>query len=96
VDKNVRKYSRGKSGKYSFVWRYIPSYKRRYLAFRWVIKDIRFNLNKSFSDRIFKTLLNLVTEPEKSFAWKSKNYTYAYIFKNFRKSLMHNLRTTSK
>jgi hypothetical protein len=96
VDKNVRKYSRGKSGKYSFVWRYIPSYKRTYLTFRWVLKDIRFSTSKTFDERLVNSFFSLTNEPEKSFAWKSKNYTYAYIFKNFRKTLMQNLRTTSK
>jgi hypothetical protein len=28
VDKLKRKHSRGKSGKYSIVWKYIPKYKR--------------------------------------------------------------------
>lgn len=95
VDKNIRKYSRGKSGKYTFIWKFIAPYKRIHLAIRWLIKDIKFNQNKTFNDRLLKTFNNLVFSPEKSFSWKSKIFSHNYVFKNFRKSLMTSLRTTS-
>lgn len=95
VDKNIRKYSRGKSGKYTFIWKFVAPYKRIHLAVRWLIKDIKFNQNRSFHDRLFKTFNNIVISPEKSFSWKSKIFSHNYVFKNFRKSLMSSLRTTS-
>lgn len=94
VDKNVRKFSRGKSGKYTFVWKYVAPYKRLYLTMKWAVKDIKFYQNKKFSERLIKTFTNLTLSPEKSFAWKSKIFSHNYVFKNFRKSLMTSLRTT--
>lgn len=95
VDKNIRKYSRGKSGKYTFIWKFIAPYKRIHLAVRWLIKDIKFNQSRSFNDRLLKTFEILLFSPEKSFSWKSKIFSHNYVFKNFRKSLMNSLRTTS-
>lgn len=96
VDKNVRKFSRGKSGKYLFIWKYIAPYKRPYVTLKWIFKDITFNGKFTFLKRIEDTFLNLTVDPHQSFAWKSKNYTYGYIFKNMRKSLMTNLKTIAK
>ena len=95
VDKNIRKYSRGKSGKYTFIWKYVAPYKRIKLAMRWIVKDIKFFQNKQFETRLLSTFENLTNSPEKSFAWKSKIFSHNYVFKNFRKSLMTSLRTTS-
>ena len=95
VDKNIRKYSRGKSGKYTFIWKFIAPYKRIHLAVRWLIKDIKFNQSRSFNERLLKTFDVLVFSPEKSFSWKSKIFSHNYVFKNFRKSLMSSLITPS-
>lgn len=95
VDKNIRKYSRGRSGKYTFIWKYIAPYKRTKLSMRWLIKDIKFFQNKKFQNRLISVFENLITSPEKSFSWKSKIFSHNYVFKNFRKSLMTSLRTTS-
>jgi hypothetical protein len=48
-----------------------------------------------FQERLIKTFENLYYSPEKSFAWKSKVFSHNYVFKNFRKSLMSSLKTTS-
>ncbi len=95
VDKNIRKYSRGKSGKYTFIWKFIAPYKRIKLSTRLIVKDVKFYQSKKFEDRLTKTFENLYYSPEKSFAWKSKIFSHNYVFKNFRKSLMSSLRTTS-
>lgn len=95
VDKNIRKYSRGKSGKYAFVWKYIAPFRRFNLAMRWITKDVKFSFEKNFSDRLLTVFSNLVLSPTKSFAWRSKTFSHNYIFKNFRKSLMTSLKTTS-
>jgi len=95
VDKNIRKFSRGKSGKYTFIWKYVAPYKRTQLSMRWIVKDIKFFQSKKFQDRLINTFDNLMISPEKSFAWKSKIFSHNYVFKNFRKSLMNSLRTTT-
>lgn len=95
VDKNIRKYSRGKSGKYTFIWKFIAPYKRIKLSTRLIVKDVKFYQSRTFQERLIKTFENLYYSPEKSFAWKSKIFSHNYVFKNFRKSLMSSLRTTS-
>ena len=96
VDKNIRKYSRGKSGKYTFIWKYISPYKRLYVSFKWILKDIKFNSSKTVSKRLFETFFLLLFNFENSFSFKSKIYSYNYVFKNFKKTLMLSLRTTTK
>lgn len=93
VDKNIRKYSRGKSGKYIFIWKYISFYKRKYVAMRLIIKDIKFIKGLKFKNKIWKSLFNLFFRIKKSFLWKSKIFSYNYIFKNYRKTLMKSLKT---
>lgn len=95
VDKNIRKFSRGKSGKYTFVWKYVAPYKRTYLAMRLIVKDIKFFNSKKINERIQKTIINLNNNLEKSLVWKSKVFSHNYVFKNFRKTLMTSLRTSS-
>ncbi len=96
VDKNIRKYSRGKSGKYTFFWKYVPFYKRKFITARWVAKDIKFYNSIKFSERINGVLNDLMFNEKETFPYKSKKYTYFYIFKNFRKTLMINLKTINK
>lgn len=96
VDKNIRKYTRGKSGKYVFVWKYVAPYKRSYLTYRWFLKELKFDDNRYFHKRLYNLFQTLTYNIKQTFAWKSKNYTYAFIFKNFRKSLMSNLKTIAQ
>lgn len=95
VDKNIRKFSRGKSGKYTFVWKYVAPYKRLYLAMRLIAKDIKFFNSKKLNERVEKTFYILNTNIQKSLLWKSKIFSHNYVFKNFKKSLMSSLRTSS-
>lgn len=94
VDKNIRKYSRGKSGKYVFVWKYIAPYKRFYVALRWILKDIKFNHNNKISERIVDIFLKLTEDPKNSFIWRSHLFAYTYVFRNLKKTLMTTLKTT--
>lgn len=93
VDKNVKKYSRGKSGKYTFVWKYVTIYKRIFVAIKLLLKDIKFAHGQKLSNRIQNSMSNLFLEPKKTFLWKSKTFAYNYIFKNYRSTLMTSLRT---
>lgn len=95
VDKNIRKYSRGRSGKYTFIWKYVAPYKRIKLAMRWIVKDVKFYQSQKFNDRLLKTFENLLLNHEKSFAWKSKIFSHNYVYKNYKKNLMSSLRTMS-
>lgn len=95
VDKNIKKYSRGKSGKYVFIWKYIAPYKRFNLAMKWIAKEIKFSSDKQVKDRIVSTLKTLIFDSKNSFAWKSKVFSHNYVFRNLRKTLMSTLKTSS-
>ncbi len=92
VDKNVRKYSRGKAGKYTFVWKYIAAYRRKHLTLRLVAKDVKFASGRKLQERIKNALFLIFLDSRKSFAWRTKMFSYNYIFKNYRKTLMKTLK----
>ena len=94
VDKNVRKFSRGKSGKYIFIWKYIAPYKRAKTAIKLIAKQVKFYPHKTFSSRFLHMLLDLHQNPL-NFAVKTKNFSYNYVFRNFKKTLMANYRTVT-
>ncbi len=94
VDKDVRKFSRGKSGKYRFVWKYIAPYKRAHIVLKWLVKEIKFINEKTFQKRISKMFFLLNNSPQNTFTWKSKNFSHNYVFRNFKKTLMTTLKTT--
>ena len=95
VDKNIRKFSRGKSGKYVFLWKYIAPYKRPYLVMKLMAKDSKFYQNKLLKDRLQQALLSLSLGENKNFVIKSKTFSHNYVFKNFKKTLFTTYKTVS-
>ena len=95
VDKSVRKNSRGKSGKYIIIWKYVPTYKRLYTTLRWFIKDLKFHKLKTFKMRFFKILETFILNPKSSFLVKLRQFVHVYVFENLKNKLMKTLKTTS-
>lgn len=95
VDKSIRKHSRGKSGKYTIMWKYVPVYKRLYVTTRWLLKDLKFQKSKTFNERLFKTLETFLTNSETSFVSKLKKFTHYFVFHNYKKTLFRTLKSTS-
>jgi hypothetical protein len=95
VDKNIRKHSRGKSGKYTIIWKYVPIYKRLYITIRWLLKDLKFQKSQTFTERLFKTVETFLTTPETSFVYKLRKFTHYFVFQNFKKTLFRTLKSTS-
>lgn len=93
VDKNIKKFSRGKSGKYVFVWKYIPTYKRTSLTLNLIKKNLTFAPGLNFRQKLLNTLELIFFKFDQSFLWKSRTFIYNYIFKNFKKTLMLNFQT---
>lgn len=93
VDKNVRKFSRGRSGKYKFVWKYVAPYKRRYATMRWLAKDVKFVSDRTFKYRLYQVLHDLYFDLRSTYAYQSKLFSQNYVYRNFRKSLMSTLMT---
>jgi len=95
IDKSVRKNSRGKSGKYMIIWKYVPIYKRLYVTIRWLLKDLKFQKLKTFSERLIRTLEIFLLTPHLSFVCKLRKFTNVFVFKNYKKTLLKTLKSTS-
>ena len=93
VDKKIRKYSRGKSGKYSLVWKYVPIYKRLYTVMRWFYKEVKFQKALNFSLKFKKTIQNFLKAPNKTLLNKWRIFTHAFTFINYKKSLLSTLQS---
>jgi len=93
VNKDLRKNSRGKSGKYMVVWKYVPSYKRLYITMRWFLKDLKFQKPSTLEARLFQILESLFLTPELSFLFKVRQFTHRYVFKHFKKTLLRSLKS---
>lgn len=95
VDKSTRKHSRGKSGKYVILWKYVPVYKRLYTVLRWLIQDMTFQKARKFELKFWQAL-NLISNTSKnSLIVKFRNFNHNFVFKNFKKTLLQNLNTVS-
>ena len=96
VDKKIFKNTRGKSGKFTFIWKYITSYKRNFLVMHWVLKELRITQGRTLQDRL-KTLLKiLILQPRKTWIWKVKKFSYNYVYRNCRRTLAESYRTVTK
>lgn len=95
VDKSIRKNTRGKSGKYMIIWKYIPLYKRLYVTMRWFLKDLKFQKFKTFDERLLKTIETFFFTPDLSFVYKLRKFTHFFVFKNHSKTLLKTLKSTS-
>ena len=94
VDKMKRKHSRGKSGKYSIVWKYVPKYKRFITVLRWLVRDVRFQKARTFSERLFRSLESLLFDKTSHLIYKLRNFVHFYVFQNYRKTLLRTLKST--
>lgn len=94
VDKQIYKNSRGKSGKYTFVWKYIAPYKRHLLISHWLMKEVRVSTGKTLQDRLNIIMKNFILTPSKTWIWKIKKFSLNYIYYNLRRSLAETYRTS--
>jgi len=93
VDKNIKKFSRGKSGKYVFVWKYIPQYKRNNVTLNLIKKNLIFANGLNFRQKLLSILQLVFLNLQQSFLWKTKIFVYNYIYKNYKKTLMTNFKS---
>ena len=87
IDKDVQKYSRGKSGKYFLVWKYITVQKSQNVIFHWLKRELKLEKSLSINLRVNKVFTTLIFYPEKSFTHKLKSFTHKFIFNTYRKNL---------
>ena len=96
VDKAIYKNSRGRSGKYTFIWKYLAPYKRRQLVLAWIAKEIKMQQGRTLGDRVSSIVNNICFNPSSLFINKVQSFSTNYVYRNARKSLCETYRTTTK
>lgn len=96
VDKKIYKNSRGRSGKFTFIWKYVSPYKRLFLVMHWLIKELRSSPGRSLSERISSLLKIVITTPEKTSAFKIRKFSHNYVYTNCRRTLAETYVTVTK
>lgn len=94
VDKQIYKNSRGRSGKFTFIWKYVPSYKRNSLILHWLTKEVRITAGKKFNVRSSQVLQMFLSAPEKTWIWKIKKFSLNYVYYNLRRTLAETCKTS--
>ena len=92
VDKLRYKHSRGKSGKYTVEWKYIPAYKRMNIVLRWLTDDIVLQKSPLFRTQVKKSLSLLLTAPNTTVVAKNRNYVHKYVYSRYKNSLLRTLK----
>lgn len=96
VDKKIFKNTRGKSGKFTFIWKYVASYKRLFLVMHWLMKELRVTPGRTIRDRLTQVVNTILTSPESTWMWRVKKFSHNYVYYNCRRTLAENYRTTKK
>ncbi len=88
IDKKIRKFSRGKSGKYKIKFNYIPPFKR----FRYILKsiknEIKFSKGVFYEERFLNFFKTMTYNPQSSFIFRNKRFTYNYINRNMNNTVL--------
>lgn len=92
VSKKVRKFTRGKSGRYTHFWIYLPPHKRRTWICRQISNEITFQTHKKLTERFNSVLVNFLQNPEEHYLTQTMLKTYQIIFKNYRQTLLKTYR----
>lgn len=96
IDKHLFKNSRGKSGKFTFIWKYVPSYKRFNLISHWFMRELRVTPGQSLFTRLVNLLHIFLTSFHKSWLWKVKKFSSVFVYSNLRNSLAQTYKISRK
>jgi hypothetical protein len=96
VDKNIYKNTRGKSGKYTFIWKYVSVFKRKFLVMHWIMRELKMQSGRTLQDRLNSVLTTLYFTPERTWMWKIRKFSHNYVYYNCRQTLAENYRTSTK
>ena len=93
VGKMAWKHSRGKTGRFKLIWKYIPQYKRLLRLIQWFNKEFRSLPFKNLNQKIFNLLLIYTFNFKKTLSYKITKFSHNYVYKNFKFSFLKTLRT---
>lgn len=87
INKAIYKNTRGKSGKFMFVWKYVPVYKRLFIVSSWLLKELRVLPYRKLGIRLTKLLFNVVRTPTQTWNHRIKTFSHNYVYRSCRKTL---------
>lgn len=93
IDKNVRKFSRGKSGTYKTVFQYVPPFKRSSVKLRLLKQNLNYRLETTFAEKFKYIVVSALFFTKKSYPYLIHQLTHRKVIKVYSKSLF---RTTHK
>ena len=96
VKKKIYKNTRGKSGKNTFIWKYVPSFKRLKLVMYWLSKDVRSRQGLKYRIRLTNLLTDLIFNYKTTTAYKVKKFSHNYVYKYSKTTLGTTFRTSKK
>lgn len=96
VDKKIFKNTRGKSGKFTFIWKYITSYKRMFLVMHWLVKELRLKPGRTLRERLISLVETITTSPKSTWMYRVKKFSHNYVYRNSRNTLAEHYRTVTK
>lgn len=96
IDKQIFKNTRGKSGKFTFIWKYVTNYKRPLLVMHWLVKEARMSPGRTFSDRLLYAVTRLTRHPRTTLIFRLKKFSTNYVYRNARLTLATTYRTVTK
>jgi hypothetical protein len=87
ISKNIYKNTRGKSGKFMFLWKYVPTYKRLFVVISWLMRELRVIPQRKLSLRLVQLLGTMSQSPHKTWIHRVKYFSYNYVYRSCRKTL---------
>lgn len=92
INKKIRKFSRGKSGKYRLVFNYLPAFKRKKWIIKLLLKSLKLMVNQTYRKKWLHLISLLKYSPNLSLILKIKTFCNNYIFNNkFNSTLLYSL-----
>lgn len=96
VDKKIFKNTRGKSGKFTFIWKYVTPYKRMFLVMHWLMKELRIKPGRHLKERLTSLIHSITVSPKSTWIYRVKKFSHNYVYRNSRQTLAENYRTVTK
>lgn len=88
TDKNILKYSRGRSSKYSLIWKYVPQYNRKRVVSHWLKKEVKLQKAFKYGRRLEKVLELFLFDPNSTLTAKLRRFVHKFVFYKYKKRLL--------
>ena len=95
TDKNILKYSRGRSNKYSLVWKYVPSYNRKRVVSHWLKKEVKLQKHLNYKKRLEKVTELFLFNPSTTLTARLRRFVHRFVFIKYKKRLLKPLNAKS-